>query len=69
MPDIPTAPARLIPPKKTGDAYTWKLLSCPHCGEQHTHGAGERGNLDGHRTSHCTRDNPGYIIVKVNPGD
>lgn len=33
-------------------------IICPYCGEIHRH-----GNEAGHRVSHCSGDNPGYIIV------
>ncbi|MGJ6961149.1 hypothetical protein ACSDR0_04505 [Streptosporangium sp. G11] len=62
----PQAPAALRPPTRPGGNWSWILLACPHCGEQHIHGA-PRGAQDngGHRIAHCRdRDRPtGYYVV------
>lgn len=37
-------------------------ITCPHCGREHTHGA---GGGDGHRAAHClgrSAANPGYVL-------
>ena len=44
-------------------------IVCPHCGEIHLHGRGEKPNYqyEGHRTSHCIEHkNNGYIIMRQN---
>lgn len=50
------------------------IISCPWCGQRHTHGGGGSlavGSGDGHRCSHCVVDVPGrgagYIIREVQP--
>lgn len=41
------------------DDESWQLVvpTCPHCGSEHRHGAGERGEDPrkslGHRVAHC----------------
>jgi hypothetical protein len=51
-------------PRRGRDGWVLKL-TCPHCGETHTHGGGDgpvaRG---GHRVAHCRRlhDVVGYFI-------
>lgn len=40
-------------------------LTCPHCGRQHSHGLGERGDLFGDRMAHCHRG--GYVLARPNP--
>lgn len=41
------------------DAWEFVLPCCPHCGEEHRHGAGMRGqdprDALGHRVAHCDR--------------
>lgn len=66
MSNIPDAHARLIAPARTGDPYMWKLVACPHCGDQHTHGAGVDGkDPGGHRSAHCAagKGAGGYNII------
>lgn len=75
---IPDAPCKLIgkptyPQKETtGCTMQWMVLSCPHCGKKHYHGAGnnpeESDSYLGHRVAHCLNadiDNPGYNLVKA----
>ena len=53
------------------ECYQWKVLSCPHCGRAHFHGAGlphaDHDRYLGHRVAHCaTRaSNNGYVLVKA----
>jgi len=44
-------------------------IVCPHCGEIHLHGLGEKPNYryEGHKVSHCNEHkNKGYIIMRQN---
>ena len=66
----PSAPVRLVRPRRRGCAYTWEVIRCPYCGKTHRHGAGEiRDQVSrflGHRVAHCDRpgpDNLGYILT------
>ena len=49
----------------------WVVPVCPLCGEEHTHGAGDKGGdpllLLGHRSAHCVPNklNDGYILVQA----
>jgi hypothetical protein len=58
---IPKVAAKLSKDKRTFEIF------CPYCGEIHTHGAGEDGNLYGHRVAHCVNeyDNAGYDLVRA----
>jgi hypothetical protein len=57
---IPKVPAKLSRDKRTFEIF------CPYCGEIHTHGAGEDGNLYGHRAAHCyAHDIGGYELVRA----
>lgn len=66
----PVALAELIPPGPGHRThYLWRILDCPHCHRQHTHGAGRDGTDAGHRVAHCAtgQPNPGYILEPVGP--
>jgi hypothetical protein len=67
--DIPEAEAILQPPPRRGLCFTWLVLDCPHCHQQHTHGAGMDGTTSGHRVSHCSSNvtNPGYYLKRAGP--
>ena len=47
------------------------VITCPYCGDEHSHGACGRGSAfgagDGHREAHCVKGspNPGYILREV----
>jgi hypothetical protein len=59
---IPKVPAKLSKDKRTFEIF------CPYCGEIHTHGAGEDGNLYGHRVAHCYPNGNnigGYDLVRA----
>ena len=44
-------------------------IVCPHCGEIHIHGRGDKPDYqyEGHRASHCIKyKNNGYVIIRQN---
>lgn len=56
---IPTVTPHTI--RHRAGVTTW-TIDCPHCGREHTHGAGP-----GHVVAHCrTGPNPGYVLTPPN---
>jgi hypothetical protein len=61
---VPVVEAHLLPPRRSGGAWL-AVVTCPHCGTQHIHGAGSDGVILGHRLSHCVTARPmgaGYVL-------
>lgn len=69
--DAPIAYVRLKKLKlRQGFLNRWEVIRCPYCGEQHTHGAGERTDdpraFLGGRIAHCeaTAESDEYRLVE-----
>jgi hypothetical protein len=52
----PTVPVKRV--EHHDDGVTTWVIDCPHCGEEHTHGAGP-----GHRVAHCLGGR-GYYLTR-----
>jgi hypothetical protein len=52
----PSVPVKRVQ-RGDGGVTTW-VIDCPHCGEEHTHGAGA-----GHRVAHCLGGR-GYYLTR-----
>ncbi|WHM35708.1 hypothetical protein [Streptomyces sp. BPTC-684] len=61
----PEVPTRYVPPADPRRGPGYLVISCPHCGARHQHGAGDPDDPSyGHRVAHC-RSGPrgGYILI------